>query len=82
MYFVDVNGLIAQVSADGSSNYGMVAGVGVELEIENDHVNVVMPGTGEILDSYQLWDSLASLAAAIDEKPHSNKQGGKHAEDF
>ncbi|HFG7030911.1 TPA: hypothetical protein ACGIK9_003411 [Acinetobacter baumannii] len=70
-YFVDVNGVIYSISEDGRSNHPG------KLRVENNKV-FVLDSDGSVLDEYQLWDSLLSLAVAIEGDSGDNHSGPLH----
>lgn len=68
-YFVDVDGVIFTLCADGYSNYHgdfIVDEVECVVKALGD-VDPLTPGSREILEEYCLWNSLKELASKIED---------------
>lgn len=64
-YFVAENGLIASINDDGTCNLPVIANNSCKAKIGTNFVELI-GADGEVIEQYQLWDSLTELATAIE----------------
>lgn len=75
-YFADVNGLIATIDDQGQCNLPSLQLEHLSIRINADESQVdLIKDDGEIIESYNLWDNIVSLAVAIHGKVDANPKG-------